>query len=195
MNPERTVIMSGALVGEQATDDGSGANTMRAADEEHLSADPKPGKPLIHVFLLLLLPLQLLLGAVGCDGPLVVFPGGRIDGEVRPAPPAWGDDGEYGFAQLETRPEEPYSVNIAYTIHDGALYVNAGDTETQWVKNMTANPNVRMRIDGTLYALTAQRVDDEAEIARFGEAWVDQSLLRRDPAELDEVWLYRMAPR
>jgi hypothetical protein len=186
--------MSDALVGKQASDDGSGANAMRGAGEERLSVDPKPGKASIQVFLLLQL-LLLVLGAVGCDGPFVVFPGGRIDGEVRPAPPTWGDDGEYGFAQLETRPGDPYSVNIAYTIHSGALYVNAGDTETQWVKNMTADPNVRLRIDGTLYALTALRVQDEAEIARFGEAWVDQSMLRRDPAELDEVWLYRMAPR
>jgi hypothetical protein len=144
-----------------------------------------------HVFLVLL----FVLGAAGCDGPFVVFPGGEIAGEVQPAPSAWGDEGEYGTAQLETRPEQPYSVNIAYTILGGALYVNAGDTETQWVKNLTANHNVRMRIAGVLYALTAQRVDDRAEIARFGEAWVDQSMLRRDPAELDEVWLYRMVPR
>ena len=41
----------------------------------------------------------------------------------------------------------------------------------------------------------AERVTDSAEIAAFGEAWTSQSVFRRDPRELDEVWLYRLAPR
>jgi hypothetical protein len=38
-------------------------------------------------------------------------------------------------------------------------------------------------------------VTDEGEIAKFGKAWTDQSMFRRDPSELEEVWLYRLAPR
>ena len=137
----------------------------------------------------------LLLTALACNGPFGLFAGGRLSGEAQPAPADWEEVGDYGTMQLETRPEEPYSVNLAYTVMDGALYVNAGDTETQWVKNMDANPEVRMRIDGTIYELRAERVTDPAVITAFGKAWTDQSFFRRDPTELEQVWLYRMVAR
>ena len=97
-----------------------------------------------------LFSLLLVFSLSGCNGPFALLPGGRLDGEVEPVPSAWAFAGDYGIAQLETRPEEPYSVNIAYTVMEGHLYINAGDTETQWVKNMTVNPEVRLRVDGVL---------------------------------------------
>lgn len=141
------------------------------------------------------LSLLTLLATLACNGPLLVLPGGALDGEARPAPNDWSFAGDYGTVQLETRPEDPYSVNIAYTVLDGRLYINAGDTETRWVKNMTADPQVRLRLDGTIYDLRAERVVSADEIARFGKAWTDQSMFRRDPAGMDEVWLYRLAAR
>ncbi len=142
-----------------------------------------------------LFSLLLVFTAVGCNGPLMLLPGGELEGDVRPAPSDWAFAGNYGIVQLETRPEEPYSVNIAFTIVEGRLYVNAGDTETQWVKNMTANPLVRLRLDGVLYDLRAERVTDAEEIAAFGSAWTSQSTFRRDPTQLDEVWIYRLVSR
>ena len=139
--------------------------------------------------------LAFSIFAAACDGPFVVFPGGAISGEAAPAPARWSPDGDYGTCQLETRGDGPYSVNIAYTIDGGVLYVNAGDTETQWVKNMTADPDVRIRIDGKIYALRAERVDDAEEIRRFGRAWTAQSMFRRDPGELEQVRLYRLVAR
>ena len=132
---------------------------------------------------------------VACSGPFVMFPGGALEGDAQPAPASWASVGEHGTAQLETLPADPYSVNIAYTVMDGVLYVNAGDTETRWVKNMTTDPNVRLRIDDALYELAAERVTDAREIAAFGRAWTSRSSFYRDPAELDEVWLYRMVAR
>ena len=131
----------------------------------------------------------------GCNGPVFVLPGGSLDGEVRATPADWSFAGDYGTVQLETRPDDPYSVNIAYTVVDGRLYINAGDTETQWVKNMDGDPRVRLRLDGALYELRAERIADEGEIAVFGKAWTDQSMFRRDPTELDPVWLYRLVAR
>jgi hypothetical protein len=86
-------------------------------------------------------------------------------------------------------------VNLVFTILDGGLYVNAGDTETQWVKNMTEDPRVRLRVDGVLYELRAERVTDADEISAFGEAWTSQSMFRRDPAGYDEVFIYRLVAR
>jgi hypothetical protein len=141
-----------------------------------------------------LLSLLLVLAA-GCNGPFVVLPGGRLDGNVEPSPIDWSFAGEYGTIQLETRPEDPYSVNIAFTVIEGRLYINAGDTETQWVKNMAESPLVRLRMGEALYDLRAERVTDRAEIAEFGKAWTSQSVFRRDPSELDEVWIYRLVSR
>jgi len=146
----------------------------------------------VSIRLLALLPLLI---ASGCNGPMFLLPGGRLDGEARPVPADWAFAGDYGMAQLETRPRDPYSVNIAYTILDGSLFINAGDTETQWAKNIAANPQVKFRMDGALYDLRAERVENPAEIAEFGKAWTSQSMFRRDPAGLDEVWLYRLVPR
>ncbi len=73
--------------------------------------------------------------------------------------------------------------------------MNAGDTETQWVKNIAASPLVRLRMDGVLYELRAERVTDREEIAGFGAAWASQSTFRRDPTKLDEIWLHRLVPR
>ena len=78
---------------------------------------------------------------------------------------------------------------------EGSLYINAGDTETQWVKNMTADPLIRLRLDGVLYELRAERVTDVAAIARFGEVWTSQSMFMRDPSELDEAFVYRLIGR
>ena len=133
--------------------------------------------------------------ALGCNGPTLLLPGGRLDGEAMSAPPDWTFADDYGTVQLETQPEDPYSVNVAFTIIDGRLYINAGDTETQWVKNMTLNPLVRLRLNEAIYDLRAERVTDEQEIIAFARAWTSQSMFRRDPSELDAVWLYRFVSR
>lgn len=139
----------------------------------------------------------LAFGLTGCgEGPFVMFPGKALSGEARPVPADWAFAGDYGTVQLETNPREPYSVNIAYTVMDGRVYINAGDTETQWVKHIEVDPSVRLRFDGVLYDLTAVRVRDADTITRFGEAWTAQSMFRRNPAELeDEVFIYELVER
>ena len=146
------------------------------------------------IWLRIRLPL-LVFALLACSGPFGLLPGGELEGAVEPAPSDWAFAGDVGTAQLETKRGDPYSVNLAYTILDGSLYVNAGATETQWVQNLTANPRVRLRIKGVIYELRADRVTDPAEIARFAQAWTSQSMFRRDPTEFDEVWIYRLAPR
>ena len=139
--------------------------------------------------------ILVLLMAVGCNGPFFVFPGGALDGRVESVPSNWSGVGDSGTVQLETDPSDPYSVNVAYTVLDGKLYINAGDTETQWVKKIIADPRVRLGLHGEVYDLRAERVTDASEIKRFGQAWTDQSMFRRDPAELDQVWLYQLVGR
>ena len=135
------------------------------------------------------------LGLLSCNGPMGLLPGGQLEGETRATPTDWSFAGDAGTAQLETQGEEPYSVNLAYTILGGHVYVNAGGTETRWVQNMERDPLVRLRIDDGIYDLRAQRVVDGDEITAFAEAWTSQSFFRRDPLKYDEVWIYRLVQR
>lgn len=139
--------------------------------------------------------LVATLASLGCNGPTFLLPGGELDGEEKPAPSDWSFAGDYGTIQIETKPEEPYSVNLAYTVMDGALYINAGGTETQWAKNIAVDPEIRLRMEGALYDVRAERVTDRDEIRAFAKAWTGQSFFRRDPLGYDEVWIFRLVSR
>jgi hypothetical protein len=151
--------------------------------------------PVLRPFSSLLLALGMA-ASVGCNGPTGVVPGGALDGSVATVPSDWSAALDYGTCQLETRPQDPYSVNIVCTVVDGSVYLNAGNTETNWVVNLAEDPAVRVRIEGELYEMRAERVTDEGEIGAFAAAWTGQSTFRRDPTELDgEVWIFRLAAR
>jgi hypothetical protein len=135
-----------------------------------------------------------LLVLAACGSPLAVFPGGALDGPVQPTPQSFEFARDAGTIQLETRPQEPYSVNIACAIVGEDLYVSAGDNKSRWVENMEANPLVRLRIDGKIYELRARRVTDAAEMQAFATEWTKNSWAR-DPTTLDEAWVYRMESR
>lgn len=144
----------------------------------------------------LLIPVAA--SAFACSGPLAILPGGQISGQMAEpgtVPADWSVVGDYGFFELETRPSDPYSVNIAYTVVGGVLYAYAGATETQWVKNMEEDPRVIIGMEGTLYPLRAARVTTPDEIEGFGAAWTSQNPFHRDPKGSDEVWLYRLGSR
>lgn len=141
--------------------------------------------------------LSLILSLAACQGPTGLLPGESLDGmgEVVEAPADWSFAGEAGGVKLETNPSEPYSVNLAYTVLQGRLYINAGGTETQWAKNIAADSRVRLLLDQRLYELDARRVVERTEVEAFAEAWTGQSFFRRDPLQYEEVWLYELAAR
>ena len=147
------------------------------------------------LFLALASTLLTLVGCGGEGGPAGLLPGGRLSGEVAEQPGDWSFAGDAGTIQLETNPGEPYSVNLAYTVLDGRIYINAGGTETRWAAHIAEDPRVRLRLDERLYDLRARRVVDTAELERFAEAWTSQSFFRRDPRRYEEVWLYELLPR
>ena len=99
------------------------------------------------------------------------------------------------MCEIETNPSDPYSVTVACTLVGGEMYVNAGGSEKPWAKNIVDDPNVRVRIDGRIHDLRGIRVEDEAEIARFGEVWTSQGWFLRDPTQFEEVWVFRLVPR
>ena len=136
----------------------------------------------------------VLLVSVACEGPVAVFSGGALTGPVKSVPASFEFARDAGTVQLETNPEEPYSVNIACAVAGSRLYVSAGDNKAQWVENMEADDRVRMRIRGEVYELRAERVTDPAEMRVFADEWTKYSWAR-DPTTLDVAWVYRLEAR
>jgi hypothetical protein len=138
--------------------------------------------------------IALAAGLFGCGGPFFIIPGGALDGPVAPVPDDVGFARDAGTIQLETRPTDPYSVNIVTMIVGDSLYISAGDTRTEWVAAMEEDPRVRVRIKGTIYEFRVHRVTDDAEMRAFAAEWT-KNAWARDPLELEEVWVYRLARR
>ena len=120
------------------------------------------------------------------------MPGEALSGTVTDPPAVWQFEKDSALAQLETRPQDPYSINLVYVQIEGELYIYAGDTRTNWVQHIEQTPMVRLRVDETIYAVCAVRVQDREEFLAFAEEWASRSVFQRDPRQFDEVWLYRL---
>jgi hypothetical protein len=113
----------------------------------------------------ILFALALAL-ALGC-GPV---PGGALSGAVTPVPAAWSDalGGDRAFCEIESRPEDPHSIQLECFVVDGALYAQSHrwaladwwPTES-WAVVWLQHPDVRVRIGERIYELRAVRVSDE----------------------------------
>ena len=136
---------------------------------------------------------SLILAA--CNEPFILAAGGALEGPLAEAPRTWGLDKDSALAQLETQPDNPYSVNFTYVQLDGRLYAYAGDTKTNWVDNIEKNPLVRVRLQNKIYPAQATRVTSGKELAHFASVWSSLSVFQRDPLQFEEVWLYRLEAR
>ena len=131
---------------------------------------------------------------VGC-GPFLLLPGGRLDGSTASAPNDWSFSDEVTTVQLETRPEDPYSINIWVVGMGAGLYVHAGANRSAWVEHIEVNSDVRMRIEDTLYDLRASRVESEDEFARFSDAYEAKYDTRPRNENVAEVYVFRLEAR
>ncbi|MBJ18253.1 MAG: DUF2255 family protein [bacterium] len=131
----------------------------------------------------------------GCDGPFLLLPGGALEGPIAEAPADWVFSDEVSTVQVETHPEDPYSINIWAVGVGDQLYLHAGGNRTAWIENIEANSHVRVAIDGTLYELAASRVEDVEEFARFADAYEVKYGLRPRNEKISEIYVYRMGKR
>lgn len=136
-----------------------------------------------------------------CGGPIGPLSGGALSGESAPAPSDWGFARDVETAQLETRPQDPYSVNIWIGVLDGALYVPTslilGDerpTERAWVQHVEADPEVRIRIDGKIYAGQARRVQNP-DIVSAVKALMLAKYEEEATPHSDGAWVYEITAR
>lgn len=137
--------------------------------------------------------LLLLLGTA-CGGPIVMIPGGELAGPVEAVPDSWAFSDAHEDVQLETRPDDPYSVNVWGVATGDAFYV-AGSDENRWAAYIEANPMVRLRIDGSIYELTATATDEEAELDAFLAAVKTKYDWEPDEEQRAGATLFRLEPR
>jgi len=143
------------------------------------------------------LALAALVGALLACEPMGPIPGGRLSGEVVAAPV---DDWSFASAaetlQLETRPGDPYSVNVWFVSQGPRLWVAAGGGDTsRWAAYIIADPRVRLGIDDKLYERKAERVTDPSEIDGVVVLYKTKYDYERDPKEDGQAVLFRMDPR
>ena len=159
------------------------------------SAASEPRGSHTHLVYRALALVTFSLALAACEDPIIFTAGGELSGAVEDPPATWQFDEGYGFAQLETRPDDPYSINLAYVQMDDHLYIYAGNTRTNWVEHIEENPLVRILVNETIYPVQAVRVADNDELTNFAAIWTNQSMFQRDPMQFDEVWLYRLEAR
>jgi len=147
------------------------------------------------------LVLALLAAACGPVGPLA---GGPLTGTVHEgAVSDWSFTETIRDAELETNPSDPYSVHVWCAQQGGALYVPTSmirgeehPGERQWVRNVTMDPKVRVKLGDEIYERRAVKVTEPAELEAAKAAFVKKYAL--DGNDLDpgrDVWIFRLDPR
>ena len=84
-------------------------------------------------------------GLLGC-GPIVMVPGGALSGSVQPVPSDWSFSDAIETIQLETRPSDPYSVNLWGIGIGENFYVAAESSESRWASNIIRTPRCRSQV-------------------------------------------------
>lgn len=106
------------------------------------------------------------LAFLACGGPFLVFPGGELCGDVVSQPVEDWSFADDRFLELETRPGDPYSVQLNYVVEDGQLFIDPAEGR-RWLDHIRRNPSVRVRLDGRIYPATAVLVGRPGALPGF----------------------------
>jgi hypothetical protein len=111
------------------------------------------------------LAIGLLLG---CAGPFLGLPGGRLSGDVVSDPVEDWSFVDSAFMDLEVRPDDPYSVTINYRVREGKLYIDPAE-DRRWYQYLSQDDRVRVRfgVDDRVYPLRAVLVGGPGEVEGF----------------------------
>lgn len=135
------------------------------------------------------------LALCGCSEPWGPLAGGELAGQPLPAPAVW--EAVPRTVQLETRPADPYSVNLWAVQAGGALYVAGDQDGKRWISHVRTDGNVRLRIEEAVYALAAVEVDAADErrqvAAAFAKKYRDDDDEGADFMAGDAI--FRLQPR
>ena len=130
-------------------------------------------------FRIALLVLLTSLLVISCGGPFLVFPGGRLAGEVVSERISDWSFAQDHFVDVETRPDDPYSVELNYVIKEGNLYIDPAEGR-RWLDYIRADPNLRVRFGDKIYPVMAVLVGKPGELEGFDS---DRFIYRLDSRE------------
>ena len=128
-------------------------------------------------------------------GPLVVIPGGRLSGETTSVPADWSFSDEVQTVQLETRPADPYSVNVWGVAVGEDFYVASAKADNAWAEHIAADDRVRLRIGGAIYEMRAERDDTPKAREHFLAAAAAKYDFEPEPDQTSEAVLFRLVAR
>ncbi len=138
----------------------------------------------------------VLLFSVGlvsaCSGPMGPIPGGALEGTPAPWPEDWSYTDEIENVLLQTRPEDPYSVTIWIAFANGNAYIVAGDSESNWVQNIRANPSVILSVDGQLINAIVSDVTANEELNTGVQAFLEKYEMDEEDFVREEGLMFRL---
>jgi hypothetical protein len=140
-----------------------------------------------------LLVLLSTAAVVAC-GPLVMLPGGKLSGGVKPVPADWSFSDSIDTVQLETRPRDPYSVNVWGTAAGADFYIG-GSKKNRWIAHIAEDPNVRLKLGDDVYELRAELTDDPADLDAFLAAVKRKYDFEPEPDQRAEAVLLKLEAR
>ena len=146
-----------------------------------------------------ILAAAALVGWLLRTDPLGPLAGRALTGPEAPYPSDWSfSDAAYTVA-VETRPSAPHSVTTIAFVHEGNLYIPAREgSQKRWTQYAIDDPNVRIKIDGTVYSARLVRVeiDDPRPYVDSAARKYAQMASALEAGELPEdLWLFRVEPR
>ncbi|MEE2839702.1 MAG: hypothetical protein VYC91_04155 [Acidobacteriota bacterium] len=147
---------------------------------------------------LALVMMALLVSYLNRSDPWNQLPGKRITGEEVAEP---NDD--WSFMEpstrvtLEVRPSDPYSVDIRAYLHQGVLYLNSISPERRWTQYLHEDPNLRLKVENTIYQVRATWVEDPALVSEIQKAreQISPRLAQRTPQEKAQNGYFRIDSR
>ena len=152
-----------------------------------------------------LLVIAFIGWSVTC--PCERTPGGYLFGERAAGPIAdWSFVNEVPLCQIQIAGLVPYSINLnCMATSAGELYLScSGCDAKRWAGIVVDNGRARMRLDGTVYPVTATRVLDPTELDRAWAARVDKLQEHASPINPavpvgtprpDRWWSFRIVSR
>lgn len=136
--------------------------------------------------------LCFLVCLAGCSEPFIVFAGGKLSGDEGVPPDDWSALRSEETFQLETRPGDPYSVNIWAVGIGPDVYIGTGPDGTNWSGYISEDPHVRLRVGNTVYALIARPVSDTAERRTVAHAYAEKYDMDQDENWLKDALVFRL---
>ncbi|MEM7000589.1 MAG: hypothetical protein AAF529_07365 [Pseudomonadota bacterium] len=109
----------------------------------------------------------VLCTLTGCGGPFFLLAGGALSGPEQPYLNSVAPSADT-LIQLETNPDDPYSVNLNARVIGGEVYVDPA-VGRKWYEHLAADPRIRIRFDGdaTVYAGRVVEETDTDVLALF----------------------------